>query len=275
MYFNFFEMLSENILETVQVSQGSRKEGSGPGPSATESHYESVGKGGGEEGEEEFVYFGESVWFHARAFDHRSHSSCEEVSEALPGEEEGLAYGVHRLEKAYDKIPSEVLWRIIEETEVEVKLDTQVIPKRDSFKYLGSVIQGNGEINEDVTHRVGAGWMKWRLLSGILCDRNVSPRLKGKFYKMVVRLAMLYKAECWPVKKSHVQKMIVAKMRILRYMCGHTRKDRIRNEVIKDKVGVAPVEDKLRESRLRWFEHVKRRDTDVPVRRCERLTIAG
>ncbi|XP_070028829.1 uncharacterized protein [Nicotiana sylvestris] len=36
------------------------------------------------------------------------------------------------------------------EVEVDVKLDAHVIPRRDSFKYLGSVIQGNGKIDEDV-----------------------------------------------------------------------------------------------------------------------------
>ncbi|XP_070029075.1 uncharacterized protein [Nicotiana sylvestris] len=40
------------------------------------------------------------------------------------------------------------------EAEVDAKLDTQVIPKRDSFKNLGSVIQGNGEIDEDITYRI-------------------------------------------------------------------------------------------------------------------------
>ncbi|XP_070025154.1 uncharacterized protein [Nicotiana sylvestris] len=42
------------------------------------------------------------------------------------------------------------------EEEVEMKIDTQVIPKRDtySFKYLGSIVQGNGEIDEDITHCV-------------------------------------------------------------------------------------------------------------------------
>jgi len=28
-------------------------------------------------------------------------------------------------------------------------------------------------------------------------------------------------------------------------------------------------------SKLRWFGHVKRRCTDVPVRRCEKLVVAG
>ncbi|XP_075096104.1 uncharacterized protein LOC142174207 [Nicotiana tabacum] len=64
-------------------------------------------------------------------------------------------------------------------------------------------------------------------------------------------------------------------MRMLRWMCGDTRKDKIQNEIIRDKVGVAAIEDKLRESRLRWFGHVRKRDMDAPVRRCERWTMTG
>ncbi|XP_070004752.1 uncharacterized protein [Nicotiana sylvestris] len=84
---------------------------------------------------------------------------------------------------------------------------------------------------------------------------------------------MLYGAECWPVKNSHVQKIKVAEIRILRWMCGCTKRDKIKNEVIRDRVGVASVEDKMHESRLRWFGHVKRRSIDAPVRRCERLAM--
>ncbi|WMV15452.1 hypothetical protein MTR67_008837 [Solanum verrucosum] len=64
-------------------------------------------------------------------------------------------------------------------------------------------------------------------------------------------------------------------MRMLRWMCGHTRSDKIRNEVIREKVGVASVVDKLREARLRWFGHVKRRCADAPLRRCEELVVDG
>ncbi|XP_047252924.1 uncharacterized protein LOC124887373 [Capsicum annuum] len=61
----------------------------------------------------------------------------------------------------------------------------------------------------------------------------------------------------------------VEKMRILRWMCGFTRADMVRNEIIREKVGVASVEDKMQEVRLRWFGHVMRRSRDVPVRRYE------
>ena len=52
-------------------------------------------------------------------------------------------------------------------------------------------------------------------------------------------------------------------------MCGHTRRDRVRNEVIREKVKVTPIEDKMMRNRLRWFDHVRRRPTDAPVRRLE------
>lgn len=54
---------------------------------------------------------------------------------------------------------------------------------------------------------------------------------------------------------------------------GHTRRDRIRHKDILDKVEVAPMVDKMRETRLRWFGHLKRRCTDAPVKRCDRLTM--
>ncbi|VFQ95602.1 unnamed protein product [Cuscuta campestris] len=161
------------------------------------------------------------------------------------------------------------------ESEVEVRIDSHVVPKVDRFRYLGSVIQADGELDGDVGHRVGVAWAKWRLASGVLCDLKISPRMKGKFYRSVVRPAMLYAAECWAVKKTHVRRLHAAEMRMLRWMCGKTRLDRISNEVIRRQVGMAPVEDKLREARLRWFGHVRRWDVDAPVRRCERITVIG
>jgi hypothetical protein len=146
-----------------------------------------------------------------------------------------------------------------------VSLGGQVVPKRDTFRYLGSMLQSNGDVDEDVSHRIKAGWLKWRQASGILCDKKVPQKLKGKFYRMAIRPAMLYGAECWPTKRQHIQQMSVAEMRMLRWMCGHTRKDRIRNEMIRDRVGVAPIEEKLVQHRLRWFGHVQRRPPEAPV----------
>nr|XP_009603574.1 uncharacterized protein LOC104098524 [Nicotiana tomentosiformis] len=87
---------------------------------------------------------------------------------------------------------------VTQESHMDVRLDTQAILRRDSFKYRGSIIQGDGEFDEDATHRIGAGWMKWKLASSVLCDNNVPLKLKDKFYRVVARPTMLYEVECWP-----------------------------------------------------------------------------
>ena len=147
----------------------------------------------------------------------------------------------------------------------DVSLDGQVVPKKDTFRYLGSMLQKEGDIDEDVSHRIKAGWLKWRQAAGVLCDPRVPHKLKGKFYRTAIRPAMLYGAECWPTKRRHVQQLSVAEMRMLRWICGHTRRDRVRNDDIRERVGVAPIEEKLMQHRLRWFGHIQRRPEEAPV----------
>ena len=53
---------------------------------------------------------------------------------------------------------------------------------------------------------------------------------------------------------------------MLRWICGPTRRDRIRNDGIRDRLGVASIEEKLVQHRLRWFGHVQRRPPEAPVR---------
>jgi len=64
-------------------------------------------------------------------------------------------------------------------------------------------------------------------------------------------MAMLYGAECWPTKIRHVQQLSVAEIRMLRWICSHTRMDRVRNDDIRDRLGVALIEEKFAQHRLR------------------------
>ncbi|PWZ11227.1 Craniofacial development protein 2 [Zea mays] len=136
----------------------------------------------------------------------------------------------------------------------DVSLDGQVVPKKDTFRYLGSMLQKEGDIDEDVSHRIKAGWLKWRQAAGVLCDHRVPRKLKGKFYRTAIRPAMLYGAECWPTKRRHVQQLSVAEMREIES-----------GMMIYERVGVAPIEEKLMQHRLRWFGHIQRRPEEAPV----------
>ena len=78
-----------------------------------------------------------------------------------------------------------------------------------------------------------------------------------------------------PLKKIFEHKMKVTEMRMQRWMCGHTLMDLIRNQEFRDKLGVAPISEKMPENRLRWFEHVQRKTFAAPVRRVESIIVEG
>lgn len=57
-------------------------------------------------------------------------------------------------------------------------------------------------------------------------------------------------------------------MHMLRWMYGKIKKDRIKNEEIRVRLGVTPIEKKMSKSRLRWFKHARRRP-----RKCSRQSV--
>ena len=56
---------------------------------------------------------------------------------------------------------------------------------------------------------------------------------------------------------------------------GVTRKDKIRNEHIRGTVTVGRLGMKMKESRLRWFGHVMRRDQEYVGRKMMEMELPG
>ena len=42
----------------------------------------------------------------------------------------------------------------------EVTVGGVVVPRVEKFKYLGSIIEERGDIDEDINHRIRVGWQK-------------------------------------------------------------------------------------------------------------------
>ncbi|KAK3555667.1 hypothetical protein QTP86_025750, partial [Hemibagrus guttatus] len=156
-----------------------------------------------------------------------------------------------------------------------VRLQGEEVKKVQEFKYLGSTVQSNGECGKEVKKRVQAGWNGWRKVSGVLCDRKISARIKGKVYRTVVRPAMLYGLETVLLRKRQESELEVAELKMLRFSLGVTRLDRIRNEYIRGTAHVGRLGDKVREARLRWFGHVQRRDSEYIGRRMLDMGLPG
>ena len=99
----------------------------------------------------------------------------------------------------------------------ELELQGEKVKRAKNFKYLGSTVSSDGRCEEEVRRKIQAGWMSWRKVSGVLCDRKLSAKVKDKMYKSVVRPAMLYGMETVAVKERQMGKMEVAKLKTVRW----------------------------------------------------------
>ncbi|KIH64539.1 hypothetical protein ANCDUO_05151 [Ancylostoma duodenale] len=112
------------------------------------------------------------------------------------------------------------------------------------FQYLDSVLSADGTVDAAVRGRIACAWLKWRESTGILCDRRCSRVLKGKIYRTVLRPAMMYGGECWPLSKTHERMLNTAEMRMLRWACGLMRCDKVHNEDIRTMMQTASIQPK-------------------------------
>jgi hypothetical protein len=154
-------------------------------------------------------------------------------------------------------------------------VDGTDLPRTVAFRYLGSMITNNGSLRSEVIARINAAWLKWRSTTGVLCDKKINDRLKSKIYRTVVRPVAIYGAECWPATKDVERRLGVMEMKMLRWISGVTRLDHVRNDDIRNRYGIAPIDEKLRESRLRWFGHVLRADDGTIAKTGFNLEVPG
>ena len=156
-----------------------------------------------------------------------------------------------------------------------VKMEDAKVSRVKEFKYLGSTVQESGSCEREVKKRVQAGWNRWRKVSGVICDKRLPARVKGKVYSTMVRPAMVYGLETVAVTKRQVEEMEVAEMKMLWFAMGVTRKDTIRNEYIRCTVKVERLGMKMMEGRLRWYGHVTRRDQDYVGKKMMEMELLG
>ncbi|KAK3506551.1 hypothetical protein QTP70_009032 [Hemibagrus guttatus] len=192
---------------------------------------------------------------------------CSEIREQVEENLERWRFALERRGMKVSRSKTEYMCVNERDGSGTVRLQGEEVKKVQEFKYLGSTVQSNGECGKVVKKRLQAGWNGWRKVLGVLCDRKISARIKGKVYRTVVRPAMLYGLETVSLRKRQETELEVAELKMLRFSLGVTRLDRIRNEFIRGTAHVGRLGDKVREARLRWFGHVQRRENSVPRQR--------
>ena len=79
--------------------------------------------------------------------------------------------------------------------ELDIELEGKKQTQEDSFVYLGRAVCGDGKTEREVRRSAQAGANAWRAVEGVMADRRISKRLKGKVMSTCVTPACLYRTE--------------------------------------------------------------------------------
>ena len=99
---------------------------------------------------------------------------------------------------------------------------------------------------------------------------NLPPRTQ-----YLVGSPRLHGADSWAVKKAQEKKLDVAEMRMLRWMSGVTKLDRIRNDRIRGTTKVGEISKNVQENRLKWYLHELRREDEYVGKRVMAMEVPG
>ena len=131
-----------------------------------------------------------------------------------------------------------------------VKILGEELQRVHRFRYIGASVEETEGMTTVMSQRVSAAWGNWKRCSGVLYDRRMPVKLKGKVYKTVARQALLYGAETRATTRRQEARLEVNEMKMQRWMCGVTRRDKIQNKHIRgtDNKSGASVQENYRKT---------------------------
>ena len=99
--------------------------------------------------------------------------------------------------------------------------------------------------------------------------------MKGRVYASYVRISMIYGSETRPFLVDVGLKFERVEMRMIRWMCGISMKDRRTSEELRRLVGIEPITTVIRSGRQRWYGHVMRKGDGDWVKKCMEFLVKG
>jgi hypothetical protein len=108
----------------------------------------------------------------------------------------------------------------------------------NEYTYLGVKITKDGNQEPEINGRINRGRAAITKLNDILWDRDVTPNTKIHIYQAIVKSTITYEAETRCLKANTVVKLNSTETDFWRRSSRISRKDKIRNTVIKQKMNV-------------------------------------
>ena len=125
------------------------------------------------------------------------------------------------------------------------KLDINIkgtqLKQTNELKYLGSMFTENGKLDREIEIRCQKANAVNYQLAPLLKHPSISTNTKAKLVNAIFLPTLTYQCQIWSLTKDLERKLVTCEMKCLRKAVNKTRRDKIRNEVIRDMAGAKPV----------------------------------
>lgn len=157
-----------------------------------------------------------------------------------------------------------------EENDIHLTMENnQKIKACQDYKYLGVTFDKTGTDDKEITSRIIQAKRAIRCLNNILWSTQISNKRKFNIYETMIKSSLLYDAETWRLTEKNKNKIEVVEMDAIRRSLRISRREHIRNEDIKNRMGIeGTIMKDIERRQLIWYGHVNRMNDERLPKQC-------
>ncbi|GFR93787.1 RNA-directed DNA polymerase from mobile element jockey [Elysia marginata] len=161
------------------------------------------------------------------------------------------------------------------DTTTAFNIEGNALLNATEFKYLGSFFTKDGRIDREIEVRCQKANSISYQLAPLLKHESIPIATKAKLINSIFLTTLTYQCQTWPLTQGLKNKLVTCEVRCLREVVNKTRRDKIRNEVIRAQVGATPVLQHVENQQIKWFGHLMRMPTDQLAHRAYNSRYSG
>ena len=158
---------------------------------------------------------------------------------------------------------------------LDININNQTLKQVDEFKYLGSIFTSDGKMDREIEARIQKANRVTYQLAPLLSHRIIPMEAKRELIKSVFIPTLCYQCQTWTLSKAQQSKITACEMKCLRKTLNITRRDRVRNDEVRQLVGIEPCTSYIERQQIKWFGHLVRMQPHQPALRAYNLRYNG
>ena len=187
--------------------------------------------------------------------------------------------------KKFDTVDFDKIYRVNRPNvrKCKITIGSEQLEEVSEFKYLGSMLCKNDTMESEIRERVIQGRRAIGELGSVIRGRSLSIEVKKNLRESIVLPTLSYGSEMWKWNTSDQSKIRAVEMTYLRAGVGVTRMDRISNEEVYERYGMAEekpgvdcgVVEWVKRNALRWYGHVRRMPEERMTKKVYQSEVSG